>query len=109
MFAWFSSPSGAAVNSCFIEYYRPSNTLYLLNDAGSAWPSIVVGTSGTLSNSQCSINATTTSVNVSGTDLQLTLPVTFASAYGGAKSINVYAAGSSANSGWQTLGGWTVP
>src|ERR1019366_7939066 len=44
-----------------------------------------------------------------GTDLMLTLPVTFTSTYTGANNVYSYAAGSSANSGWQTLGTWTVP
>ena len=79
----------------------------LLNDAGNAWSSAAVGSGGTLANSQCSINAGTTSVSLSGTDLMLTLPVTFTAAYGGAKNVYLYAAGSSANSGWQTLGTWT--
>jgi hypothetical protein len=107
MFVWFNATFSAAANSCFIEYSRPGNTLYLLNDAGAAWSSATVGSGGILANSQCSINANTTSVSLSGTDLTLTLPVTFTAAYGGAKNVYLYAAGSSANSGWQTLGTWT--
>jgi uncharacterized membrane protein len=107
MFVWFNTSLSAAANSCFVEYSRPGNTLYLLNDAGAAWFSATVGSGGALANSQCSINANTTSVSLSGTDLTLTLPVTFTAAYGGAKNVYLYAAGSSANSGWQTLGTWT--
>jgi hypothetical protein len=81
----------------------------MLNDAGTLWSSATIGSTTPLSNSQCSINAATTSVSVSGATLTLNLPVTFASADGGAKTIWAYAAGSAANSGWQTLGAWTVP
>src|SRR6202034_159232 len=66
------------------------------------------GTAVTLSNSQCSVNAAA-SVTASGVDLTLNLPVTFTAAYAGKKNIYMYAAGSSANSGWQTMGSWIVP
>jgi trimeric autotransporter adhesin len=109
MFLWFNAASSSAVNSCMVEYYRPANILYLLNSAGTAWSSIAVGSSGTLANSQCSINAGSTTVSLSSTGLLLTLPITFGSAFGGTKNMNAYAAGTSANSGWQTVGTWSVP
>jgi hypothetical protein len=39
----------------------------------------------------------------------LNLPVTFTAAYPGAKSIWMFAAGSTAASVWQSMGSWTVP
>jgi sugar lactone lactonase YvrE len=108
-FIWFNAAFTSAVNSCFIEFYRPTNTLYLLNDAGSAWTSGIVGSAGVLSNSQCSINTGTATVNLSGNDLTLTLPISFAHAFTGSKSVFSYISGASANSGWQTLGSWIVP
>ncbi len=108
MYALFNA-TFSGTNSCLVEYYRPANTLYLLNDAATLWSSATIGSTTPLSNSQCSINAATTSVSVSGVTLTLTLPVTFASADGGAMNTYAYAAGSAANSGWQTLGTWTVP
>jgi uncharacterized repeat protein (TIGR01451 family) len=109
MFVYFNATFSPSSNSCLVEYSRPSNILYLLNDAGNAWSSVSVGSSVSLSNSQCSISAASTSVNLSANGLLLNLPVTFAATYLGAKNIYAYAAGSSANSGWQTLGSWTVP
>jgi phage baseplate assembly protein gpV len=111
VWVWFTSNYNtvSAANSCMVYYARATNQLYFLNDAGTAWSSPVApGTAVTLSNSQCSINVAAASVTVSGTDLTLNLPVTFAAAYAGAKSTYMYAAGSSASSGWQTLGSWTV-
>jgi len=64
---------------------------------------------GTLSNSQCSINAGAATVTTSGMNLTLNLPVTFTAAYDGAKTTYMYAAGSSAGSGWLNIGSWTVP
>jgi hypothetical protein len=91
-----------------IYYAKATNQLYFLNDAGTAWSSPVApGTAMTLSNSQCSLNVAAASVTPSGTNLTLSLPVTFTPAYAGLKSTYMYAAGSSANSGWQALGSWT--
>jgi phage baseplate assembly protein gpV len=110
VWVWFTANFNSAANSCMIYYARATNQLFFLNDAGAAWSAPVApGTAVTLSNSQCSVNVAAASVTVSGTNLTLNLPVTFTAAYAGAKSTYMYAAGSSANSGWQTLGSWTVP
>ena len=96
-------------NSCLLEYATAANQLYLYNDAGTAWLTpATVGAAGTLSNSQCSINMAAATVTKSGTNLTLNLPVTFTAAYAGAKTTYMYAGGSIANSGWQTMGSWTV-
>jgi hypothetical protein len=68
------------------------------------------GAATTLQNNQCSLNVASTSVVLSGNTLTLNLAMTFAPAYAGAKNIYMYAADTSgSNSGWQTLGAWTVP
>jgi hypothetical protein len=84
---WFNASTSTTVGSCLAYYSRPSNTLYVINDAGTAWSSTSVGSSVTLSNSQCSVNAASTSVSSAGTDLVLTLPVTFTSAFSGANPL----------------------
>jgi hypothetical protein len=110
VWAWFNATfASSAANSCMVYYSRPSNTLNLINDAGTAWLSAPVGSSTTLANGQCSVNASSVSVNVSGTDLLLTLSVTFSATYNGAKNVYLWAGGGTVNSGWQTLGVWTVP
>ena len=49
-------------------------------------------------------------VVLSGKSLTLNLAMTFAPAYAGAQNIYMYAGDvSGSNSGWQTLGTWTVP
>ena len=101
---------GPLSNSCLLEYATAANQLYLYNDAGTAWLApATVGAAGTLSNSQCSINMAAATVTKSGTNLTLNLPMTFTAAYAGAKNTYMYAGGSIANSGWQTMGTWTVP
>jgi hypothetical protein len=110
VWAWITSSFGPLSNTCLIEYAPVANQLYLYNDAGTGWLSpATVGAAGTLSNSQCSINMASASVTTLGTNLTLNLPVTFTPAYAGAKNTYMYAGGSSANSGWQTMGTWTVP
>jgi uncharacterized repeat protein (TIGR01451 family) len=100
----------APSNSCLVYYARATNQLFLFNNAGTAWLApATLGAAGTLGNSQCSINVATATVTTSGTVLTLNLPVTFTAAYAGAKNTYMYAAGSTANSGWQTMGSWTVP
>jgi hypothetical protein len=109
VWVWITANYGTESNSCLVEYASATNLLYLYNDAGTSWlPAVTPGTGVTLSNSQCSMNVAAAGVTASGTDLILNLPVAFTAAYGGAKSIYMYAGGSIANSGWQNMGSWTV-
>ena len=101
--------SVSVASTCLINYATAANQLFLYNDAGTGGSSGTLGVAGTLSNSQCSINTGAATVTTSGTNLTLNLPVTFTAAYAGAKTTYMYAAGSSAGSGWQTMGSWTVP
>jgi len=120
----FSSPKGYAalstilviVNStlvsageCFFLYYPGSNALYLVNDASSGWVgSATLGQSGTLQNSQCSVNSAASSASGSGNNLTLNVALTFQPAYNGAKNIYMDAYDGT-DSGWQQKGTWTVP
>jgi len=98
--------TGSVANTCLVNYARATNQIFLYNDAGTGGTSAALGVAGTLSNSQCSINAGAATVTTSGTNLTLNLPVTFTAAYAGAKSVYMYAAGSTANTGWQTMAAW---
>jgi hypothetical protein len=98
--------------ACYLAYVVASNTLYLVDDAGDAGGpfagSIVLGNSGSLQNSQCSV---TPGLAVgSGNNLNLTVSITWSASFAGDKVI--YAAArdvSQNNSGWQPLGVWRVP
>ena len=101
-------PNASGAASCYLYYLRSSNSLYLANDAGTAWLSpVVLGAATTLQNSQCSINVASSSASASGTNLTLTLAIAFFSAFNGDKNIymEVY---DSQDSGWQQKGTWTV-
>jgi hypothetical protein len=105
--ATLANPSS---NSCLVYYNVAANQINLIENNGTAWFSAIPGAATTLQNSQCSLNVAATSVLMSGNTLTLNLAMTFAPDYAGAKNIYMYAADvSNSNSGWQTLGTWTVP
>lgn len=100
---------GDGTSACILRYDRTANAFYLIDTAGSGWSTgAAPGSSTTLSNNRCSLTAANSGASSSGTDFTLTVALTFASGFAGAKNIWAYAAGSSANSGWQAGGGWTV-
>jgi hypothetical protein len=106
---WFNPSLTVSPNSCEVYYLPSTNQVGLLNDAGSAWTTGTVG-AGTLQNSQCSLNLAATSVNSSGENLTLNLPMTFLAGFAGAKNIYMYAADvSGSNTGWVQRGSWTAP
>ena len=95
--------------SCYLYYGASANSLYLANDAGTAWLSPVVpGQSGTLQNSQCTVSAAASSVSASGNNLTLNLALTFQSAYSGSKNVYMMLYDGQ-NSGWLQKGTWTAP
>lgn len=101
--------SSSAVNACLIEYDQKSNSLFLMNNAGSTWSApVVIGVTGTLSNSQCTVNVGNSSVSaIDSTHLVLTLPITFSSSFYGADSISGAVVDNGTSSGWIGIGQWT--
>ncbi len=72
--------------TCYVYYSRAANQIYLYNDAGNACSSpLTVGVAGTVSNSQCMVNAGASSVTTSGDYLTLNLALSFLPAYVGAR------------------------
>jgi hypothetical protein len=107
---WFNATfASSSANSCMIYYTRATNTLNLLNDAGSAWQSAALGAATTVQNTQCAVNVGSSSASLSGNSLTLTLAMTFKGPFAGAKNIYMYADNLfGASSGWQDRGDWTV-
>jgi hypothetical protein len=78
--------------ACQFVYFPGSNTLNLINDAGTALVSpagVTVGQAGSLANSRCSTNVAMTSRTQGVNTVTLVLPVTYTQAFAGQK--NVYA------------------
>ena len=102
------SKTTSTANACYAIYVPGSNRVYLENDAGTGVTGpMYLGTSGTLSNSQCSINLGTSSATLSGVNLTLNLAVTASSTYKGAQNIYMSASNTSgASTGWLKEGTW---
>ncbi len=101
-------------NACYLALVRSTGQVFLVNDAGDAggpFPgSITIPGAGSVSNSQCAINAAAASVSGAGTELTVTLNMTFTGAFAGDRIIYVAARDMSENnSGWQAMGTITVP
>jgi hypothetical protein len=93
---------------CYLNYSRPMNLLFLLNDAQTGFLTGTPGAAGTIQNSQCSIDTGGASASTAGNNLTLVLPVTFKNAYSGQKTVYMYVDNPLGNSGWQNKGSWNV-
>ena len=103
-----SSVNGAG--ACYFWYYPNENSIWLWGDSGSAWAGNTnLGASTTIENSQCRLNAATSSVSGSGNTLTVNLSLTFKTAFSGAK--NNYVGLSDRGGGYTGFvqsGTWTV-
>jgi len=99
------------VQACYLWFDVTHSAAHLVNDAGSAsLGPLTLGTANSLSNSQCTLNGTGSSVVASGNTLTLNLAISFKSSFAGSKSVYGYAmTNAGINSGWQSSGSWTVP
>lgn len=97
--------------ACYLAYVRSLNGVYLVNDAGDGLlPLLPLGGTGSVSNSQCTVLASGSSVSASGSYLTLTLNLAFKSGLAGNRVFYVAARDMMEhNSGWQAMGTWTVP
>jgi GH18 family chitinase len=96
-------------NSCYLEFWPGTKQLFLKSDDNATWYQTTLGNTTRLQNSQCSVNPAASTSSGSGTTLNVTLATSFASGFAGTKSTMVFAADPSGlNSGWKTLGSWTV-
>jgi hypothetical protein len=104
-------PQVQSNNVCFVTYTRATNVLQLVVDSGGAFvgSGATLGVAGTLTNSQCTLNAGASSVSGSGSNLTLNLALTFKPAFAGGESTFAGAINNvNAFSGWQTMGSWTA-
>jgi subtilisin family serine protease len=99
--------------ACYIAYSQTAKVLYLVNDNGPGSgisAGLVLGASGSVSNSQCTIYSAGSSAAGSGIALTLKLNIQFKSAFNGSRVLYLAARDASGgNSGWFTQGVWTVP
>ena len=99
--AFSSTTTNPAPSSCAVSYSQATNSVSLENDAATASSGAVLGSTGTLANSQCSVNMAGTTVTLNGNALTFTLALTFNSSFSGSKNIYLWAADAGGtNSGW---------
>jgi hypothetical protein len=96
--------------SVYVVYSPSSNTLALANDFGNGSTSGVVGSAGTLSNSQVTINLAYSAAWVTGTDVGLYFYAVFKNSFNGAKNIYMTAfdLNGASPAGWQQKGTFLV-
>ena len=109
-YAVFLAGSVNGVGSCEVYYNALYNLLFLVSDSGASWLSALTpGGPGTVSNSQCMLTASASSVTRSGVDLSVTLALTFAGGFAGSRGLFANAMDFGGLwSGWQKLGSWTI-
>jgi hypothetical protein len=103
--------AAVGANGCFVYYQPQGNHLYLANNGGVTWitPALTPAVAGTDSNSQCTLNAGSSSVSTAGNNLTLNIALSFSSTFVGSKNVYLYASGlSGKNSGTVTAGTWTA-
>lgn len=104
------SPTVTA-NSCHGFYDRTSSSLRLYNDALTTLSAAIAeGESRTVQNSQCSVNGLSFGTSKSGTDIDLTIPITRQGPYAtGAKKLYLWVTDSTGDgSGWVAVGDWVL-
>jgi hypothetical protein len=100
-------------NACYIAYVATAGLLFLVPDAGpdaGLLGPLVLGSSGTVSNNQCTISGTGSSATTEGNTLTLVLNITFQAAFNGNRVIYLAARNvAGENSGWSTMGFHSIP
>ena len=99
--------------ACYFAYVPAQRALYLVDDAGNAggpYTGMLLPSAAAISNGQCTVYGSGSSVSAEGQTLSLTLDIAFHGHFGGAKIVYLAARDSAGhNSGWQRLGVWSVP
>jgi hypothetical protein len=96
-------------NACSLVYDRTQNTISLAFDnAANGAAAVVPGSSTVVSNKQCTLRGANSTVVAGASVLVVTVDLTFNASFFGLKNAYLYAAEISSNSGWVTVGSWTV-
>jgi hypothetical protein len=92
------------VNSCYVEYWAPTRTIFLKTDNNASWITAVLGANTALTNSQCSVNALASSI----TGSTLKLAISFGAHYQGVKPLLTFISDNTGKtSGWVNSGTFT--
>lgn len=102
--------SATLAGGCAVAYQRSGNALYLVDDGGrTQLGPITPGRSGTLQNSQCTLDGAESAAMGEGLDLRLRVALTFRSAFQGAHVVFSRATDrAQQTTGWQPRGYFNV-
>jgi hypothetical protein len=104
---WFTGAYGTDYSaSCFIYY--SNSQLFLFNDDGATTTQSALGTAGSLANHQCSVDTGSAAAVWSGSNLTISLTVTFLPAFAGQLQTWMDINTASADTGWFQEGSWTA-
>ena len=103
-------PGGLGQSACWAYYLPQTNSLWLMNDAQtSGLGPIVPGSNASLQNSQCIVNGSTSAASGYGTDLTLSVSLTFKATSMGVRNVFLYAQDAYWQGvGWSPLGSWNT-
>ena len=105
-----SPVSFSAAKACILEYNRISNSIRMINDAGTGWsPPRTAGTMvGPVSNSQCSVEAASVTAGISGEVMTVRAGIQLRSGYTGPRATFLQALDASGRySGVRQFGYWS--
>ncbi|MEZ5354032.1 MAG: BACON domain-containing carbohydrate-binding protein [Bryobacteraceae bacterium] len=95
--------------ACYFGYHRPTNTVLLLNDAGTAYVDpLPLGGGGAIQNSQCRIEAAGSGDSGTSNQLTLELRILFRPGFSGSRIVHVSAQDGESTSGWVPAGFYRV-
>jgi large repetitive protein len=96
-------------NACYLAYYVAQNQLSLASDSANYSTSGRPGAAGTLSNSQCSVDLSATTVTASGDTLTVAPAITFKSGFTAGIKIYMQVLNIPGMfTGWKKMGSWMV-
>ncbi|HYW47284.1 MAG TPA: PPC domain-containing protein [Bryobacteraceae bacterium] len=103
------------IGACYVAFAPSgpgSGAVYLVDNAGDAggpYSGMVLPSNGSVSNGQCTIAGSGSSVAASGNTLNLTLAITFNQSFAGNQIFFLAARSTTLNSNWQAAGTVVVP
>ncbi len=111
VFLTVGQASVTGVSECSVAYNPLVDVIWLVSDDGAEWlPYVRPGAGATVSNSQCTLNASGSSAAAAGNTVTVRLSLTFSGNFSGLKGVHVSVLDTQRKStGWRKLGEWTVP
>ena len=96
--------------SIYVYYNMATNKLYLRNNSGKKWlGGYAPGTSQTISNTQCELDCSLTTIEKNGNTIRVNWHITPASAFTGEKQLFLFAKDmGNKSSGWIEKGSYTI-